>query len=132
MPTVLIGLPREPAGLACVDLDFRAAGALCVDHLADLGHREMVLLGAPEAAYARHAGFAVRTVAGAAERAAARGVRLTHRTVAGDWDSVAGTLARVLAERPRTPRPRAAVAALALSARCPARPQGRGCVDCGA
>ncbi|MFH8737055.1 LacI family DNA-binding transcriptional regulator [Streptomyces sp. NPDC017964] len=102
VPTVLIGLPREPAGLACVDLDFRAAGALCVDHLADLGHREVVLLGAPEAAYARHAGFAVRTVAGAAERAAARGVRLTHRTVAGDWDSVAGTLARVLAERPCT------------------------------
>ncbi|WP_328921199.1 LacI family transcriptional regulator [Streptomyces sp. NBC_00208] len=82
VPTVLIGLPHDPAGLACVDLD------------------EVILLGAPEAAYRRRAGFAVRTVAGALERAAARGVRLTHRSVEGDWDSTAGTLTRVLQERP--------------------------------
>ncbi|MER7787608.1 LacI family DNA-binding transcriptional regulator [Streptomyces sp. NPDC097640] len=100
VPTVLIGLPHDPAGLACVDLDFRAAGHLCVDHLADLGHREVILLGAPEAAYRRRTGFAVRTVAGAMERAAARGVRLIHRPVEGDWDSTAGTLTRVLQERP--------------------------------
>ncbi|MFE2738454.1 LacI family DNA-binding transcriptional regulator [Streptomyces sp. NPDC059349] len=100
VPTVLIGLPHDPAGLTCVDLDFRAAGGLCVDHLADLGHREVILLGAPEAAYRRRTGFAVRTVAGALERAATRGVRLTHRSVEGDWDSTAGTLTRVLQERP--------------------------------
>lgn len=100
VPTVLIGLPHDPAGLACVDLDFRAAGGLCVDHLADLGHREVILLGAPEAAYRRRTGFAVRTVAGALERASARGVRLTHRSVEGDWDTTAGTLTRVLQERP--------------------------------
>ncbi|TDC14983.1 LacI family transcriptional regulator [Streptomyces sp. 8K308] len=100
VPTVLLGLPRDPAGLACVDLDFRAAGRLCVDHLADLGHREVVMLGAPPAAYRRRAGFAERTVAGALERAAARSVRLTHRPTDGDWDGTAGTLTRVLQERP--------------------------------
>ncbi|MFI1966470.1 LacI family DNA-binding transcriptional regulator [Streptomyces pathocidini] len=100
VPTVLIGLPRNPAGLACVDLDFLAAGRLCVDHLADLGHREIVLLGAPPAAYLHRAGFAERTLAGAREQAAARGVRLTHRPTEGDWDSTAGTLTRVLQERP--------------------------------
>ncbi|MDT0343496.1 LacI family DNA-binding transcriptional regulator [Streptomyces litchfieldiae] len=102
VPTVLLGLPRDPAGLRCVDLDFRAAGRLCVDHLAELGHREIVLLGAPGAACRRRAGFAERTAAGAAERAAARGVRLTHRPCEGDWDNTAGTLTRVLQERPET------------------------------
>ena len=100
VPTVLLGLPRDPAGLRCVDLDFRAAGLLCVDHLADLGHRDVILLGAPLAAYRRRAGFAERTAAGAAERAGERGVRLTHRPCEGDWDATAATLTRVLQERP--------------------------------
>lgn len=30
---VLIGLPADTSGLTCVDLDFEATGALCVDHL---------------------------------------------------------------------------------------------------
>lgn len=30
---VLIGLPSDTSGLTCVDLDFEATGALCVDHL---------------------------------------------------------------------------------------------------
>ncbi|WP_327658135.1 LacI family DNA-binding transcriptional regulator [Streptomyces sp. NBC_00483] len=100
VPAVLIGLPRDPAGLACVDLDFHAAGVRCVDHLADLGHREAIFLGAPDAAYRRRTGFAVRTANGAVERAVARDLRLTHRAVDGDWDSTAGTLTRALQERP--------------------------------
>jgi DNA-binding LacI/PurR family transcriptional regulator len=60
-PSVLIGLPAEPAGLICVDLDFERAGALCVEHLAALGHRRIVLLGAPQVVYDRGTGFAQRT-----------------------------------------------------------------------
>ena len=41
----LIGLPDDPPGLSCVDHDFAAAGALCADHLADLGHREIAFIG---------------------------------------------------------------------------------------
>src|SRR5689334_17813995 len=32
-PAVLIGLPADTTGLTCVDLDWRATGALCVEHL---------------------------------------------------------------------------------------------------
>lgn len=69
-PSVLIGLPADTAGLTCVDLDFERAGTLCVDHLAGLGHRRIVLLGAPQAVYDRDTGFARRTCDGV--RAAAR------------------------------------------------------------
>ena len=44
-PAVLIGLPREPSGLTCVDLDFDATGARCADHLAYLVHRDIALIG---------------------------------------------------------------------------------------
>ncbi|WP_189862649.1 LacI family DNA-binding transcriptional regulator [Streptomyces poonensis] len=46
-PSVLIGSPADPTGLTCVDLDSGAAGELCVEHLAELGHRTVALVGAP-------------------------------------------------------------------------------------
>ncbi len=36
-PSVLIGFPAGPAGLTCIDLDFKAAGELCVERLAGSG-----------------------------------------------------------------------------------------------
>lgn len=73
-PSVLIGLPAGPAGLTCVDLDFERAGALCVEHLAGLGHRRIVLLGAPQAVYDRDTGFARRTRQGVQAAASRFGV----------------------------------------------------------
>ena len=75
MPSVLIGYPADADRLTCIDLDFVAAGAHCVDHLADLGHRSLALLGTPSAVYERQTGFAQRTLTGfveAADRAALR------------------------------------------------------------
>lgn len=100
-PAVLVGLPADPAGLNCVDLDFRAAGALCVDHLAGLGHREIAVIGESPGVYARHTGFAERTLGGLRSRAAEREVRMLHRPCEGSHDAVAGVLARILDERPR-------------------------------
>ena len=54
---VLIGVPADTAGLACVDLDFAAAGELCVEHLAGLGHREVAFIGEAPAVYQRRSGF---------------------------------------------------------------------------
>src|SRR5262249_16512043 len=54
--------------------DFEAAGAACARHLADLGHREIALIGAPPAVYERGTGFAERTKAGFQRAAAERGV----------------------------------------------------------
>lgn len=64
LPSVLIGMPAEPDGLTCVDLDFRAAGELCVDHLARLGHRVVALVGSPPEVYVRRTAFARRLVEG--------------------------------------------------------------------
>ncbi|GAA1352931.1 LacI family DNA-binding transcriptional regulator [Streptomyces beijiangensis] len=63
-PSVLIGFPADPSGLTCIDLDFRAAGGACVDHLAEKGHRTIALIGSPPAVYARETGFAQRVAQG--------------------------------------------------------------------
>ncbi|MDA0564333.1 LacI family transcriptional regulator [Streptomonospora sp. S1-112] len=74
-PSVLIGVPADSHGLTCVDLDFDAAGRICVAHLAHLGHREVALIGQPPSVYRRRTGFAERTIAGFEDEARERGVR---------------------------------------------------------
>ncbi|GAA2924190.1 LacI family DNA-binding transcriptional regulator [Kitasatospora cinereorecta] len=99
---VLIGLPADTAGLTCVDLDFEATGALCVEHLAGLGHREIAVIGEAAAVYERHTGFAERTVDGIRAKAQETGVRVLHRPCEGGYAAMASTLARVYDERPGT------------------------------
>lgn len=99
---VLIGVPADPAGLDCVDLDFAEAGRLCVEYLADLGHRAVAFIGEAEGVYRRRIGFAERTLRGIQAGAAARGMDLVHRPCEGNYEAAAGTLARILEERPRT------------------------------
>ncbi|MDH6700517.1 LacI family DNA-binding transcriptional regulator [Streptomyces griseoviridis] len=101
-PSVLIGLPADTTGLTCVDLDFRATGALCVEHLALLGHRDIAVIGEAPAVYERHTGFAERTLDGLRSRARELGIRLLHRPCEGGYAAMAATLARVLDERPGT------------------------------
>ena len=98
----LIGLPDDPRGLSVVDHDFAAAGALCADHLADLGHREVAFIGYGSGVYHRHAGYAERTLAGFRDRAEHRGLRFLHRPCEGTYESTAGALTRILADRPDT------------------------------
>src|SRR5690606_39585704 len=47
-PGALVGLPEDCTGLDVFDLDFPEAGRLMVDQLADLGHRELILVSQPE------------------------------------------------------------------------------------
>lgn len=107
-PSVLIGLPAASAdacsstGLDCVDLDFEAAGARCVEHLAGLGHSGIAVLGEPPAVYARGTGFAARTLTGLQAAADAHGVGLLHRPVEGTYAAVAAAVTRVFEERPGT------------------------------
>ncbi|SDP45232.1 transcriptional regulator, LacI family [Streptomyces sp. cf386] len=63
-PSVLIGFPADSDGLTCVDLDFKAAGEACVEHLARLGHRAVALVGSPPEVYVRQTAFAQRVVQG--------------------------------------------------------------------
>ncbi|MEZ2390398.1 LacI family DNA-binding transcriptional regulator [bacterium RCC_150] len=44
IPFAMIGRPTDAEGLSYVDADFDAMGALAVEHLADLGHKEIGLV----------------------------------------------------------------------------------------
>jgi DNA-binding LacI/PurR family transcriptional regulator len=99
---VLIGVPADADGLDCIDLDFAEAGRLCVQHLAEFGHREVAFIGEAEAVYHRHVGFAERTLQGIRAGAAESGVNLVHRPCDGSYEAAAGVLARILEERPHT------------------------------
>ena len=100
--TVLIGLPEDPRQLSCVDHDFAGAGALCADHLAGLGHRDVGFIGYGSGVYERKAGYAARTLSGFRERAEQRGLGFVHRPCEGTYDSTARTLTRIFADRPDT------------------------------
>lgn len=77
LPSVLIGVPLDSDQLVCVDLDFAAAGELCVEHLADLGHRNVAFLGEPEEVYRKRYGYAEHTLEGVRGAALGRGVNVT-------------------------------------------------------
>ena len=76
VPAAFIGVPDEADGLACVDLDFGAAGHLEIDRLADAGHSAVHRLGQTEVSY-RKSNFPRRLLSGVQERAADRSVALT-------------------------------------------------------
>ncbi|MFI7427864.1 LacI family DNA-binding transcriptional regulator [Micromonospora sp. NPDC049836] len=100
LPSVLIGHPTDPTGLACVDLDFHRAGEVCVEHLAGAGHRRIALLGAPGAVYARGTGFAHRTRAGVVAAAARLGVEAVTLPVEEGPAAVRRDLAELLERHP--------------------------------
>jgi DNA-binding LacI/PurR family transcriptional regulator len=98
----LIGLPDAACEFACVDHDFARAGALCAEHLAELGHREIAFIGYSPAVYQRHAGYAERTLTGFQDAARAHGLRVLHRPCEGTYESTAGAFTRIMADRPGT------------------------------
>ncbi|MFD8500088.1 LacI family DNA-binding transcriptional regulator [Amycolatopsis sp. NPDC059657] len=86
-PTVLIGVPDYPAGLSCVDLDFTAAGAACVAHLGDLGHRRVALIGPTPAVYQRGTSYATRFLHGFAEEAKRREIHAITQECTGSYEA---------------------------------------------
>ncbi|MEV6152366.1 LacI family DNA-binding transcriptional regulator [Nonomuraea sp. NPDC052129] len=77
VPVVLIGVPADPAGLHCVDLDFEAAARMAVEELADTGHDEIVVVGYPAAAMERGLNYVGRFLRSARRQAQVRGLPLT-------------------------------------------------------
>ncbi|NEY35665.1 substrate-binding domain-containing protein [Streptomyces sp. PRKS01-65] len=92
-PCVLIGVPAEPDGLTCVDVDVEAAGALCVDHLAGLGHRAVALVGPPP-------GPAGRAARGAVAAAARAGLSCSAYPCEAAPEAARVTAGRLLRARP--------------------------------
>ncbi|GLY92855.1 LacI family DNA-binding transcriptional regulator [Actinoplanes sp. NBRC 103695] len=99
-PSVLIGFPADPTGLTCVDLDFHLAGARCAEHLAQLGHTRIALLGAPPVVYQRDTGFAHRTRAGFLDAARRLRVAATARPCGESPDDARAAVKQLLDDDP--------------------------------
>jgi DNA-binding LacI/PurR family transcriptional regulator len=93
-------VPADTAGLTCVDLDFTAAGAACVDHLADLGHRRVALIGSPPEVYARETGFAERVEHGFSNAARLRKMASSAHPCAPTAEAVEELLDVLLQDHP--------------------------------
>jgi len=77
VPVVLVGVPGDPAGLYCVDLDFEAAARMAVDELADTRHDEAIVLGYPAGMMERGVNFVGRFLGAARRQADLRGLPMT-------------------------------------------------------
>ncbi len=75
VPVVLIGVPDDPVGLHCVDIDFTQAGRLAVEELVGTGHRRIVVVGHPPHTIARGNSFVGQFQRGVDEAAATAGIR---------------------------------------------------------
>jgi len=99
-PGVLIGLPRDSVGLSCVDLDFDAAGRTAVRHLAQLGHRQVALVGSPRAVIERHTSYAGRMLRGFTEQTAELGLEGVYEPCESSHAGAVAAVDRVLARMP--------------------------------
>jgi len=99
-PSVLIGLPADPAGIACVDLDFEAAAQEALRHLAWHGHRRIALVGPSPAVYRRGTSYAERFLAGFDSAAAELGLRTMSHPCEPGVAGVRACLADIDAELP--------------------------------
>ena len=99
-PTILIGLPRQPQGLSCVDLDFDGAGHLAVRHLAELGHTKIGLIGSPAAVLERHTSYAERLLRGFRAEAAQLDVHAIHISCESSQTGAVQAVDRLLTEMP--------------------------------
>jgi DNA-binding LacI/PurR family transcriptional regulator len=75
-PGAMVGLPRVPDDFDVFDLDFAASGRILVDHLAERGHREIILITPREHVFERGGGYAWRFRDAALQRAATYGIRV--------------------------------------------------------
>jgi DNA-binding LacI/PurR family transcriptional regulator len=113
VPVILIGIPDDPRGLPCVDLDYPEAARLSVAEAVAAGHDRVVVLGWSAEEIARGANYVGRFERAAVEAAAAAGVE--HLAVSPVEVSREGARAAV-AEALRIGGPRPALLVPASSA----------------
>jgi DNA-binding LacI/PurR family transcriptional regulator len=74
VPVLLIGVPEDPAGLRCVDLDHQLAAQMAVGELAESGHDRLVFIGYPAELVERDLNYVRRFLDAARETADRRGL----------------------------------------------------------
>ena len=96
LPAVLVGRPATPVELDTIDLEWGTVGADLARQLVELGHREVLLLGAPEVAHEMGMTYAVRFRDGVRNVLAGAGVTLVELPTDVDFattlDSIVATL----------------------------------------
>ena len=75
-PGSMVGLPRIPEGFDVFDLDFAESGRIIIDHLAERGHREIILITPREHVFERGGAYSWRFRDAALQRAASYGIRV--------------------------------------------------------
>ena len=75
-PASMVGLPRTSEGFDVFDLDFADSGRILVDHLAERGHREIILITPREHVFERGGAYSWRFRDAALQRAASYGIRV--------------------------------------------------------
>lgn len=103
VPVVLIGIPRDHAGLVCIDADFDLAGELCVNELADAGHSVISVIGWQPGVVDRHVNYVERFFRGTDRAAKERGVRVLHLPGGTNREVIANSVDKALARTPDVP-----------------------------
>jgi len=74
VPVILIGVPEDPVGLRCVDLDHGLAARMAVDELVGAGHDRLVFIGYPADLVDRDLNYVRRFLDAACEAAERHGL----------------------------------------------------------
>lgn len=99
-PACLIGVPRDCTGVDVFDLDFEEAGRVMVEHLARLGHRELILISQPAHVVERGGAYVWRLQNAAVEQAASRGLVLHTASASSRQPEVGRDIAALLDAHP--------------------------------
>ncbi|MCU1636843.1 MAG: LacI family transcriptional regulator [Cryobacterium sp.] len=102
LPCVLIGQPDHPGRLSFVDLDLREAAEVGLNHLAELGHSTIAMLGSPPAVYQRRSSYAVRFAEGFEHAGTKRGATAVWYPVEQSYESVNAVITKHFEKYPDT------------------------------
>ena len=97
VPVVLIGIPRDPSGLVCIDADFEMAGEQCVRDLAAAGHSVISVIDWQPEVVDRHVNYVDRFMGGTDTAARALGVTVQHLPGGADRETIAASVDKALA-----------------------------------
>lgn len=103
VPAVLIGIPRDPSGLVCVDADFEMAGEQCVRDLAAAGHSVVSVIDWQPEVVERHVNYVDRFLRGTDIAAGALGVKVLHLPGGADRATLAESVNTALAQTTGVP-----------------------------
>ncbi|MGO4145537.1 LacI family DNA-binding transcriptional regulator [Paenarthrobacter sp. YAF11_1] len=97
VPVLLIGIPRDPSGLVCIDADFEMAGDQCVRDMAAAGHDVISIIDWQPAVVNRHVNYVERFMGGADAAAQSLGVSVQHFPGGADVSIITDSVDKALA-----------------------------------